>query len=308
MPHAPVALSSHFHRCLCLVALCGRRSCRAALCGMHARGVTCMREAWCGGHHERGAQHARGEAGWARRAACMQSSRSGVLSSEMQTLVLQQSAYFERCAELAKHLESADESALEAGLEVAEGSWGDVHAAFGAAKRGFALFLLLNSSNACPAHSIWFQLGGVRLSHVVRRHPHASRTCMCTCMHTASGSSRQRAPLPCGAPPPTRTALPCLLRLPPASPHTQSYASLQVHSTQRTPCSTLRMHVVGAPQSEPCMCSTHRRASHACCLRTSERAMHVFGTFQSKPCMWSGHLIAQLCAWRSCHAVPHPAL
>eukprot|EP00892_Ulva_mutabilis_P001508 jgi/Ulvmu1/11358/UM075_0018.1 len=98
----------------------------------------------------------------------MWSNVSKILSVEMQTLMLHQSVYCERCMGLAALMESTDDKALAAGLDGVDAAWADVLASFEGVKSGYGMFMLFNSMNAPPAHQMWYQLGGIKLTYVVR--------------------------------------------------------------------------------------------------------------------------------------------
>lgn len=98
----------------------------------------------------------------------VQSSKEGLLSPPMQELMLHQSIYLERCAALKKILETSEDGPLEAGLHDVDCAWGELNAAFDSIKTTYELFLVLNSANAPPTHNMWFHLGGMKLSCVVR--------------------------------------------------------------------------------------------------------------------------------------------
>lgn len=101
----------------------------------------------------------------------VQSSKCGLLSPTMQELMLHQSVYLERCAALAKILECPEDGPVEAALHDIDCAWGEVNAAFEGTKTAYELFLLLDSANAPPAHHMWYHVGGMKLSCVVRRLP-----------------------------------------------------------------------------------------------------------------------------------------
>lgn len=101
----------------------------------------------------------------------MQSNVSKILSVEMQTLMLHQSVYCERCMGLAALMESTDDKALGAGLDGVDAAWADVLTSFEGVKSGYGMFMLFNSMNAPPAHQMWYQLGGIKLTYVVRISP-----------------------------------------------------------------------------------------------------------------------------------------
>ena len=103
------------------------------------------------------------------RAVCgVQSNVSKLLSKEMQELMLQQSIYVEECAALAKHLESTDDAALTTALEQVDTYWAQLLAAVDNVKNGLGFFMLFNSMHAPPSHWIWYLLGGIKVSFVVR--------------------------------------------------------------------------------------------------------------------------------------------
>jgi hypothetical protein len=93
---------------------------------------------------------------------------SKLLSKEMQDLMLQQSLYVDECAGLAAHLETPDDNALTAALEKVDACWSSLLAALNSIKSGLGLFMLFNSMHAPPSHWIWYLLGGIKVSSVVR--------------------------------------------------------------------------------------------------------------------------------------------
>lgn len=86
----------------------------------------------------------------------------------MQEIMLHQSTYLERCAALSKVLECSEDGPVEAALHDIDCAWGELNDAFEGIKSTYELFLLLNSANAPPAHHMWYHLGGIKLSCVVR--------------------------------------------------------------------------------------------------------------------------------------------
>jgi hypothetical protein len=98
----------------------------------------------------------------------MQGNVSKLLSPQLQSLMLQQADYHERCAGLATLLHSADDAPLTGALEKVSASWTELLSAYEAIQSGPSLFMLFNSTNAPPSRWIWYQLGSVRLSLVVR--------------------------------------------------------------------------------------------------------------------------------------------
>jgi hypothetical protein len=126
--------------------------------------------------------------------AWVQSNFYKLLSKEVQDLMLQQSIYIDQCAGLATHLESVDDKALSAALDSVDTCWAEFLSAVESVKHGLGLFMLFNSMHAPPSHWMWYLLGGVKLSLVVRSRfdlPLASCS-KCLCPHlTALGISRE---------------------------------------------------------------------------------------------------------------------
>ena len=107
----------------------------------------------------------------------MQSNVTQLLSKDMQELMLHQSTYIKECAGLATCLESSDEAAPVAALETVDACWAQLLAALEGVQTGVGLFMLFNSVHAPPSHWMWYLLGGVKMSFVVRPPPCSPPPC-----------------------------------------------------------------------------------------------------------------------------------
>lgn len=112
----------------------------------------------------------------------VQSNVFKLLSKEMQDLMLQQSIYIDQCAALATHLESADDKALSTALDSVDACWAQLLSAVECVKHGLGFFMLFTSMHAQPSHWMWYLLGGVKLSLVVRSHCDLPSACCAQCM------------------------------------------------------------------------------------------------------------------------------
>jgi hypothetical protein len=100
--------------------------------------------------------------------AAVQSNVAQLLSKDMQDLMLHQSTYVRECAALAGHLEGTDEDAPATALQKVDACWAQLLTALAAVRTGVGLFMLFNSMHAPPSHWMWYILGGVKTSLVVR--------------------------------------------------------------------------------------------------------------------------------------------